>query len=243
MTPNLDFFDAAKLDTRLPKTTQIYELMRDAIIAMVLAPSVTIQEREICGRLEVSRTPLREAILQLANERLVIVKPGGGTFVNAIDMNEVLAGQIARDTLEVRLAGLAARRFSPARAKDFELSLFRQGEAAKRCDVDEFFALDVAFHKLICDASGITNSWRLLHAATGQLDRLRRLALPIENNFGSLVAEHTAIYQAIKARDEKAAVSALQAQLDSIFETAHLIREQRPDLFANHGDICINDIR
>ncbi len=243
MTPNLDFFDAAKLDMRLPKTTQIYELMRDAIIAMVLAPGVTIQERAICGRLEVSRTPLREAILQLANERLVIVKPGGGTFVNAIDMNEVLAGQIARDTLEVRLTGLAARRFAPARAKDFELSLFRQGQAAKRRDVDEFFALDVAFHKLICDASGIANCWRLLHTATGQLDRLRRLALPIENNFGSLLAEHTAIYQAIRAKDEKAAVSALQAQLDSIFETARLIREQRPDLFANHSDIGINDTR
>jgi DNA-binding GntR family transcriptional regulator len=243
MTTNLDFFDAAKIDARLPKTTQIYELMREAIIAMVLPPAAVILEREICAQLDVSRTPLREAVLQLATEHLVVVRPGGGTFVNSIQINEVLAGQIARDTLEIRLARLAARRFNPSHQKDFELSLFRQNAAAKRRDIGEFFALDNDFHRLVCTVSGISNSWRTLHMATGQLDRVRRLAFPLENNFETALAEHEAIYKGLSANDEDAATGALQVQLDSIFGTIRLIRERHPELLTYQGEIGLADIR
>ncbi|MDQ0474058.1 GntR family transcriptional regulator [Labrys wisconsinensis] len=242
MMPNLDFFDAARLDMRLPKTTQLYELVRGAIIAMVLPPGEAILEREICARLGVSRTPLREAVLQLATERLVVVRPGGGTFVNAIDLGEVLAGQLVRDTLEVRLTRLAARRFAPEQAKDFELSLYRQKEAARRRDVSEFFELDNGFHRLVCTVSGISGSWRTLHAATGQLDRVRRLAFPIEDNYETVLAEHAAIYEGVRRHDEAAAVAALQEQLDSIFVTIRLIREQRPELLSG-GEVGLADIR
>lgn len=243
MTTNLDFFDAGKIDLRLPKTTQIYELMREAIIAMILRPGAAILEREICAQLSVSRTPLREAILQLATEHLVIVRPGGGTFVNSIQINEVLAGQIARDTLEIRLARLAARRFAPSHVKDFELSLFRQSAAAKRRDVTEFFSLDNDFHRLVCTISGISNSWRTLHTATGQLDRVRRLAFPIENNFETALGEHEAIYKGLRENDEAATVEALQVQLDSIFGTIRLIRERHPELLTYEGEIGLADIR
>ena len=242
-TTDLDFFDVAKIDARLPKTTQLYELMREAIIAMVLPPAAPILEREICARLGISRTPLREAILQLAAEHLVLIRPGGGTFVNRIVVNEVLAGQIARDTLEVRLARLAARRFSAASAKEFELSLFKQKGAAERRDVAEFFALDDDFHRLVCVLSGYPDGWRTLRVATGQLDRVRRLAFPVENNFDAVLGEHTAIYKALSRNDEAGTVKALQGQIDSIFETIRLIREQNPEILTYEGEIGLGDIR
>lgn len=242
-TTNLDFFDVAKIDARLPKTTQLYELMREAIIAMVLPPAAPILEREICARLGISRTPLREAILQLAAEHLVLIRPGGGTFVNRIVVNEVLAGQIARDTLEVRLARLAARRFTAASAKQFELSLFSQKGAAERRDVAEFFTLDDDFHRLVCVLSGYPDGWRILRVATGQLDRVRRLAFPVENNFDAVLGEHTAIYKALSRKDEAATVKALQGQIDSIFETIRLIRQQNPEILTYEGEIGLGDIR
>ena len=240
---NLDFFDSGRIDPRLPKATQIYELLRSAIIAMALPPGLQIPEREICERLAISRTPLREAMLQLATENLILVKPGGGTFVNRIVIQDVLDGQIVRDTLEVRLARLAARRFKPADAKAFELSLFSQKKAAKRKDVDEFFNLDNDFHRLICKCSGFSNGWRTLHMATGQLDRVRRLAFPIENNYAAVLVEHAAMFQALQRNDVKAVTEALQGQLDSIIGTIALIRARHPELLSYTGEIGLGDIR
>src|SRR5579863_215379 len=166
------------IDSRLPKTAQVYEVLRAAIISMRFPPAAPIAEKEICESLGISRTPLREAVIRLATESLILVKPGGGTYVNRIVVKEVLDGQITRDTLEVRLVRLAARNFSQAFAGRFEVSLFQQREAADRRDMDEFFRLDNDFHKLICDCSGCPNLWWTIHGATGQLDRVRRYALP-----------------------------------------------------------------
>lgn len=243
MTSTLDLFKAVKLDTGLSETSQIHELLRDAIIAMAMAPEEAIQEEEICAHLSISRAPLRDAILQLASERFVIIEPDGQALVAAIDIDEVLTGQIVRETLEVRITRLAARHFVPARAKDFEHSLALQGEAAARHDTDAFFALDNAFHKLICEVSGVGNSWRILRAATGQLDRVRRLAFAFENSFDVVIAEHGAIYQGLRTGSEQATVTALQFQLDAMFENLRLLRKQHPHLFADYGDINFDLIR
>lgn len=243
MTSTLDFFKTVKLDTGQPETIQIHEALRSAIIAMAITPGEPVREEEICAGLSVPLASLRDAILQLASERFVVVEPDGQARVAAIDIGEVLTGQIVRETFEVRITRLAARHFVPARAEDFEHSLSLQDEAAKRHDTDEFFALDHAFHQLICEISGISNSWRILHAATGQLDRVRRLAFAFENSFDVVIAEHGAIYQGLRTRSEQAAVTALQFQLDSMFENLRLLRKQHPDLFAEYGDINFDMIR
>lgn len=236
-------FASTRLDDRLPKAVQVYEIMRSAIISMQLPPGAPIHEKEICLQLGISRTPLREAILQLATEDLVLVKPSGGTFVNRILLKEVLDGQITRDTLEMRLVRLAARRFRPDFASEFEVSLFRQARAAERRDFDEFFSLDNEFHRLICNCSGFPNSWRTIHMATGQLDRVRRLAFPIENNFAPVLREHTQIFECLRRNDEAGAASVMQEQLDSIFPTIDLIKRTRPELISDDEAISISDIR
>lgn len=234
---------ATKIDSRLPKTTQVYEIIRNAIISMKLPPGAPIVDKEICQQLGISRTPLREAILQLSTESLVIVKPGGGTFVNHIILREVLEGQITRDTLEMRLVRLAARNFDPQFESEFEVALFRQKVAAERQDVDDFFALDNQFHRLICDCSGFPSGWRTIHGATGQLDRIRRHAFPAENHFFEVLDEHTKMYEYIRNRNEDGAAEIFQIQLDSTFPTLEIIRKLDPQLISYEGHVSISDIR
>ncbi len=239
----LPLFSADQLDSRLPKTGQVYELLRSAIISMKLPPQAPILEKDICQQLEISRTPLREAILQLATENLVVVKPGGGTYVNRIILRDILDGQIIRDTLEMRLLRLAARKFQPQDASEFEVALFRQEGAAKRRDVDEFFDLDNQFHQLIVRTSGYPNSWRTIHSATGQLDRMRRHAFPTENHYDEVLQEHTQMYECIQRNDEDGAAKVFQVQLDSTFPTLELIRKTDPDLIVFDGEISLSEIR
>jgi GntR family transcriptional regulator, rspAB operon transcriptional repressor len=236
-------FTPDRIDSRLPKSGQVYELLRRAIITMKLSPGEPIVEKEICERLGVSRTPLREAIIQLAAESLVVVKPSGGTFVNLIMVNEVLDGQILRDTLEKRLVQLAARRFSPEFAGQFDVLLFQQKIASEKSDMDEFFELDNQFHKLICECSGFPNGWRTLHNATGQLDRIRRYALPKFQHFFDSLEEHRMIYGHLKTHDETAAVEAFQNHVDRLFHEIDLISQLDPELVSRKAHVTIDDIR
>src|SRR5579864_7741756 len=59
------------IDPAMPKTAQVYEIIRKAIVNLVLPPGSNINEKSICEQLQISRTPLREAILQLQAENLV----------------------------------------------------------------------------------------------------------------------------------------------------------------------------
>ncbi len=236
-------FASSQINSRLPKATQVYEIIRAAIIAMQLRPREAISEKEICDQLAVSRTPLREAILQLAMENLVVVNPGGGTFVNQIILRQALDGQITRDTLEMRLVRLAARNYRRQFARGFEVALFEQSAAAKHNDVSAFFDLDNEFHQLICHCAGFPNCWRTIHSATGQLDRVRRHAFPTEGNFQEVLGEHKLMFERIKKHDEDGAAAAFQVQLDSIFESIRRIRAENPDLFSDQEEVSTADIR
>ena len=80
------------IDPALPKTAQVYGIMRRAIVNLHLAPGSNVNEKLICDQLGISRTPLREAILQLQSENLVTVVPNSGTYVSRIDLQSVFDG-------------------------------------------------------------------------------------------------------------------------------------------------------
>lgn len=244
MDQGVAVFHPEQMDVRLSKAAQVYELLRDAIISLRLAPDAPILEREISSQLGVSRTPCREAILQLATESLVRIAPSEGTFVNRIILSEVLHGQLVRDTIEMRLTRLAARNFSETFEKDFELALFRQSSAAKRQDVDEFFALDNEFHRLICECAGFPEAWQTIHGATGQLDRCRRLAFSLEAHYSAVYDEHAVMYERLRARDESGVAEIFQVQLDSTFPSIDILLRERPQVVAEgKADFDISRIR
>lgn len=236
-------FSPDQLDGRTSKSAQVYELLRNAIISLKMPPDSAVVEKDICAQLGISRTPLREAILQLAKESLIKIAPSDGTFVNKIILREVLQGQLVRDTIEMRLTQLAARNFKAEYEKDFELALFKQKAAGKRKDVDEFFALDNEFHRLICETAGFPDAWLAIHNATGQLDRVRRQAFPLEGHYSVVFDEHREIYERIRKRDEAGAAAVFQVQLDSTFPSIQILREKRPDLISGDADISVTDIR
>jgi GntR family transcriptional regulator, rspAB operon transcriptional repressor len=229
-----DIFTPADLDQRLPKTAQVYELLRHAIVSCRLPPGELLNEKELSRQLDVSRTPIREAILQLAAQKLIVIKSSSGTYVSPIRLNDVLEGQLVRDGLESRTAALAARYCNDDYAAKFDICLYRQRLSAKAKDTDQFYALDEEFHRLICECAGFPNLWTLLNGAKGQLDRVRRLAFPVQVHFEDVVKEHAALINAIKSHDEEKAVALMRPHVDAI-ETLELLVEKRRSLF--DGDV------
>ncbi len=223
----------------LPKALWAYNVIRNAIITMKLAPGETLNEKEACAELGISRTPMREALLRLAQEGLVNIVPSGGTFVNKIAMRKVIEGHLVRSSLEMRMIRLAARHFDPVYEKDFDLLIFRQKEAAKRRDMDEAFKIDNEFHHLLCRVAGFANVWQTIHAATGQLDRVRRQAFPKMGYFDEVTDEHMALYAALRAHDESGAARLLKQHLGGILAAIEYIVQTDANAISGEDDIVL----
>ncbi|MFD2238295.1 GntR family transcriptional regulator [Aureimonas populi] len=214
----------------LPKAARVYAALRDAIIAMRLRPGARLVEKDICAELGVSRTPFRDAVMRLAGQRLVTVVPSDATFVNKIILEEVVEGQIVRESLELRFAAIAAARFVPAFEKDFELLLWRQAEAARRCDGDESFHIDREFHRLLCRCAGFPHIWDTIHEANGQLDRVLYRAFPLEDYYGQVLDEHRAIFEALRKRDAEGVTRIMGPHLRDNLHSFRVLMNREPDL-------------
>lgn len=220
-----------RLEPGVPKVPQICELLREAIISLRLEPGAPINEKAICDRLGVSRTPLREAIQILNGAQLVAVLPHSGTFVSRIDLRDVYDAQFIREALERKCGSAAAQSRNDKLERELEFNLFKQKRCVAAQDYDEFFALDEEFHSLICSYGGSPKLWAIVRAAKGQLDRVSRLAFQERTHFKVVLAEHTAIYDAIRSAAPAEADKAMARHLTRVYESIKKMAAQHADLF------------
>ncbi|TGD97965.1 GntR family transcriptional regulator [Methylobacterium nonmethylotrophicum] len=178
----------------------IYEAIRAEILACRMPPGAEVREQELAERYEVSRQPVREALLRLERERLVTVHPRQGYQVNPISIAD------ARDLLQFRLvvepacAGEAAER-APAGALA-GLDAFRDLP-----EDGDFIVYNRAFHTALAEASGNRRMAAVTRDLIEQADRLVRVSLATikGRDPARLVAEHAGIIDAVQRRDARAA--------------------------------------
>jgi GntR family transcriptional regulator, rspAB operon transcriptional repressor len=220
------------IEPALPKTAQVYDVIRRAIVGLAMPPGSVINEKTICEQLGISRTPLREAILKLSDEHLVVIVPNSGTYVSKIDLQTVFDGQLIRDALEMKVVRLAAVKMSSTFDHKLDFNMYQQERLAAAFDYDGFYELDEAFHSMICEFGASARIWKVVHGAKAQLDRIRRLAFPVPRHLEIILAEHSAIATALRVRDPDAAAAAMKVHLDRVFETIRTLLGQKRDYFA-----------
>lgn len=222
----------SKIDPALPKTAQVYGIMRDAIVNLHLAPGGNVNEKLICDQLGISRTPLREAILQLQAENLVSVVPNSGTYVSKIDLQSVFDGQLVRDALELKVVRLAASRMNPQFERAIDFNMHQQKRMAADRDYDGFYALDESFHAMICAFGASAHIWKIINGAKAQLDRVRRLSIPLPSHLDVVLSEHMAVVDGLKLRDPDQAAEAMKVHIDRVFTMIRRHIVERRDYFA-----------
>jgi DNA-binding GntR family transcriptional regulator len=235
---------ASGIDPALPKTQQVYAIMRRAIVNLHLAPGSIVNERLICEKLGISRTPLREAILQLQSENLVSVVPNSGTFVSRIDLQSVFDGQLVREALELKVVRLAAIRMTPHFERALDFSMHQQRRMAADLDHDGFYELDEAFHTMICEFGASSYIWKIINGAKAQLDRVRRLSIPLPSHLDVVLSEHGAVVDGLKLRDPDAAAAAMQVHVERVFTMIRRHIVERRDYFAaDAGEVLEGYVR
>ena len=210
---------------------RVYLTLREAITTAQLVPGRRLSENELAGQLGVSRTPIREALALLREERLVAIVPQLGTFVTRVSPGAVADAAFVREALECSAIRLAAERIEGAALSELQANLAAQEQA----DVPTFDSLDDDLHRMLCEAAGHAIAWTLARRANGQLDRIRRLSLPEPGYVRLMVAEHHVVVGAVAERDADGAERALRHHLRMVPSLLPALRERHPDYFEEEG--------
>src|SRR5262245_33342750 len=100
--------------SRVTAASAIYRTLHDAIVAMELVPGTSLQEKALTLRFGVSRTPVREALIRLAEDGLVDIFPQSGTFVSRVPVGAIPEAVVIRQALEDVTVTRAASSATPA---------------------------------------------------------------------------------------------------------------------------------
>jgi GntR family transcriptional regulator, rspAB operon transcriptional repressor len=208
-----------------------YRTIRDAIITGEYPPGVLLSENELAAALGISRQPVREALLLIAQERLVEVRPHSGTYVALIDPREVAQAQFIREAIELSSLRRCGPLSAVQRAELTEI-VERQRAVVDRAD---FYPLDEEFHRYLLGVADHAGAWATVSSAKGHLDRARYLGLSGFRDIQEYVDDHARIAAAVAAGDLDAAASELQAHLRFVLTDIEAIRDRYPAYFEPLG--------
>ncbi len=188
--------------------------VRDAIeqdiVTGLYAPGDRLDEAGLAARHQVSRTPVREALIQLSTMGLVRMVPNRGAFVAQLTITELIEMFEVMGELEAMCARLAARRIRPEQLKLLEEAQQACASAQQAGSSDDYYYANAEFHRLIYEASGNGFLAENAHSLQRRLKPYRRLQLRVPGRVDSSLSEHEEVLAAIRARDDGRARDAMR---------------------------------
>jgi DNA-binding GntR family transcriptional regulator len=187
--------------------------LRERIFAGELMPGTFLDEVRLAEQLEISRTPLREALKVLTAEGLVRHEPRRGSFVNEVteqDLDEIFP---VMALLEGRCAHEAAVHATDADIEALEVLHDKLQRHAKAKRINDYYAANYAIHEAIIALAN--NRW--LAQVIADLRKILKLArlqqLQAPGRLDQSLSEHMAVFAALKARDPDGAEAAMRTHL------------------------------
>jgi DNA-binding GntR family transcriptional regulator len=192
--------------------------LEDEILGGRLSPGTRLDETALAEQFGVSRTPVREALKQLASAGLIEIRPRQGAFVVELTMAEIFEIFELMAELEALCAGLAARRMS----QEERARLIEAHRACERIAREEepeaFYAANNAFHEIVYRGSHNRFVERETRALRNRIHPYRRFITYRPGRLARSIAEHAAILEAIVAGAEEPARRAMHQHLSVLAE-------------------------
>lgn len=212
-------------------TRYVTEELRQAITRLELPPGARLSEGEIATRYQVSRQPVREALISLSRIGLVQVLPQRGTLVTRISTRHMMQVRIAREALETAIVTRACERFDPVIRASIDAILETQARAASEGDYLTITAADTQFHGALAAGTDCDMIWQMVLDVKVHMDRVRHLTLQDRESMRILVRQHRDIVDAIDARDPERADKAMRTHLLEILRDLPRVLAERSDYF------------
>ena len=219
--------------TRLPKeSARDYALrvLKGNIISLDLEPGQAISENELATELGISRTPVREAIIELSKAYIIETYPQKGSAVSLIDPKMVEEARFLRRVMDTAVIEEACEMADEEGLAMLEENVSLQEFYLSKNMTEKIFELDNEFHRKIYvlakkDIIHEIHSTIMIH-----FDRVRNLSVETVKDF-KVVGEHRMMLEAIRAKDSKSAVELVNKHLNRYRFDEKNIREQKPEYY------------
>ena len=219
-------------ERRYAETARDYarRVLKDNIVSMDLEPGAMVSENELAAQMGLSRTPVREALMDLAKCRVVDVMPQRGSRIALIDYALVDEARFARQVLEVAILEQVCEKATPVDIaqlrQNVRLQMMTQEPGMN--DSLSLTELDDAFHEMLFRIARKENIYSMLGSMTIHFDRVRSLALNVVKD-SKIIEDHQEICEAIAARDVERAKAVMTGHLTRVKVDEEAIRQAYPE--------------
>ncbi len=237
MTWNSEHLEAGDLDkndkpspnARYQVKEAIVTYLRVAIVSGELRPGQTLHESDLTKQFGASRSPIREALVQLEQEGLVTTIPKKGSVITAIDKGQLRQALFIRSSLEATNIELLAQNISDAQITTIKENIERQRNARLHDDYAEMYDSMDEFHLLLCDFNQLPRIWEIIRREKIPSDRLHALNQPHNPRMATLFNQHIEIVKALEEKDSEKCSTLIRMHADIDFEAMNLVEEKSPE--------------
>lgn len=204
---------------RQTRADALKDAIAEAILSGVYAPGQRLDEVSVAQRFAVSRTPVREALKQLAAMDLVEIRPHRGAVVAAVEPARLAELVEAIGELEAVCARLAAERMGEVEREPVEVAWAICDEALRAGDLERIHTSNQTFHAAIHAAARNTFLAEAVRALRRKLVPISRVQYAVTGRPDQSAVEHREIMAALRARDGGSAEIAMRRHLASVSQT------------------------
>lgn len=210
--------------------TELTERLRSMIVEGVLPAGEKVPERELCEKLGVSRTPMREALKVLAADGLLTLEPNRGARVRAITLDDLEEVFPLLGALEALAGELACKHINDRQLEELRQTHDDMVGHFEQSDMPGYFTLNQRIHELIMEAAGNPTLTTMYRSLATRVRRARYLANMSQERWQQAVDEHEQIIDALEQRKGELLGSILKRHLENKFITVRQwILEHSPD--------------
>lgn len=210
---------------------EVYKTLKTGIMTLQLPPGTTMSTQEMADRLNVSRTPVREAFLRLQEEGLLDVVPQRNTTVSRISLKRFDEERFIRESLEVAVVEYFMRLCKPEHFAHLHEMIQQQQICCDEKRYVDFVDLDDEIHKYIFDVADQRLAWQTIKNVTSHYRRIRVLTVQMKDTMARTVEQHELLVKLMEEGKVEAVKKELLSHVRKIHWEKAALLEQYPDYF------------
>lgn len=203
-------------ETNLSLSENLFRQLRADILQGRLKIGEKLTEQRVCGEYEVSRTPVREAFQKLEIDGLIQMIPNRGAFVVGFTEQDIADMYELRKSYEIQAVKWAIERMSQEEFDEIEETFEFMEFYTNKNDVDKMQNINSKFHSLIYAASHNKMLMHFLSSYQLYIKYRRREKKDSQEYLNAVLADHRAIYEAMKTRNVAAGIEAMAAHMNNV---------------------------
>lgn len=208
-----------------------FRTLRHNIVMLKLTPGSLVSEKDLADEMGISRTPTREALIELSKSQIVDIFPQKGSYISKIDYKLVDEARFMRLVLENAVIELVCDMATKADITSLEEKIQLQKFYLETKAYSKFFELDNEFHQNLFSIANKNQTYHLMESMMIHFDRVRMIRLHTNSEVRELLDDHKAILEAIKGKDKNEAVRLMTMHLSRYKVDEEIVRQLSPEYF------------